>query len=133
MPELPMLARLTQDGIITRAENRKKDVGFSLAYLVAMFLFQNRRRRGDLLAGAWPHGLAAGLIFGVHILLYFWALKLTSVTVVFLLGALNPAVVGVFGWLFLNERLRPSQAFWTAMERAFCPAIGVPGGKNFTP
>ena len=41
---------------------------FSLAYLVAMFLFQNRRRRGDLLAGAWPHGLAAGLIFGVHIL-----------------------------------------------------------------
>ena len=88
---------------------------FSLAYLVAMFLFHNRRRRGDLLAGAWPHGLAAGLIFGVHILLYFWALKLTSVTVVFLLGALNPAVVGVFGWLFLNERLRPSQAFWTAM------------------
>src|SRR5262245_37453728 len=58
---------------------------FSLAYLLAAFLVQHRGVRRELLALSFRHGLLAGLVFGVHILLYFWALKLTSVTVVFLL------------------------------------------------
>jgi drug/metabolite transporter (DMT)-like permease len=68
------------------------------------------------------------MIFGVHILLYFYALKHTSVTVVFLLGALNPAVVGLFGWMFLNEHPSRPQALWTAVAIGAAIAVVVERG-----
>jgi drug/metabolite transporter (DMT)-like permease len=103
---------------------------FSLAYLAAAFLAQNRGSARASLARALRHGLTAGIVFGVHILLYFWALKLTSVTVVFLLGALNPAVVGLFGWFFLDETPSRRQAFWTAV--AIGAAVFVVVGRDAT-
>jgi len=103
---------------------------FSLGYLIAAFVAQRHRRRRALLTSAWRHGGAAGVVFAVHILLYFWALKLTSVTVVFLLGALNPAVVGIFGWLFLNERPTRQQALWIAV--AIGATVAVVVGRDVT-
>lgn len=88
---------------------------FSLVYLLLVLIVQHRGGSRELLVMSFRHGLVAGLVFGVHIMLYFWALKLTSVTVVFLLGALNPAVVALFGRLFLNESPSRRQAIWTVV------------------
>lgn len=93
----------------------------SLSYLLSTLGFSKGRGAGGSLVDARRHGIAGGLIFGFHILTYFWALKLTSVTVVFLLSAMQPAVVGVFGAILLGERLTLKQALWTAV------AIGAAG------
>src|SRR6185295_376140 len=98
---------------------------FSLGYLLAALGAQRQRQRHERLVAAARHGLLAGAIFSVHILLYFWALKLTSVTVVFLLGALNPAVVGIFGRVFLGETLSRPQALWTTVAIAAAMAVVV--------
>ena len=101
---------------------------FSLVYLVVALIVQHRGGSRELLVHSFRHGLIAGLVFGVHILLYFWSLKLTSVTVVFLLGALNPAVVGLFGWFFLDESPSRRQAVWTAV--AIGAALFVVVGRD---
>ena len=91
---------------------------FSLAYLIGALLAHQRSRSSRLLIGAAKPGLAGGVLFGFHILTYFWALKLTSVTVVFLLSSLNPAVVGMFGFFLLGEQMTRKQAGWTVLAIA---------------
>jgi drug/metabolite transporter (DMT)-like permease len=97
----------------------------SLLSLVVALWMQNRERTLPLLAGSWRLGLLGGVLFGAHTLTYFWALKLTSVAVVALLGALNPAVVGLVGFLFLGERLTLAQTSWTAVAIAGAGALVV--------
>ncbi|MGH7822002.1 MAG: EamA family transporter, partial [Candidatus Binatia bacterium] len=96
---------------------------FSLGYLATVFLLQNPRNARSLLFAAGRHGLAGGVVFGFHILCYFWALKLTSVTVVFLVGAINPAVVAIVGMAFLGERIEARRVLWTAV--AIAAAAGI--------
>lgn len=62
--------------------------------------------------------LIGGVIFAVHVLCYFSALKRTSVADVFLLSALTPALVGFAGHFFLGERLGVRFALWTALAMA---------------
>jgi drug/metabolite transporter (DMT)-like permease len=103
----------------------------SLATLGGAFLAQNRRESRRRLSVAFRHGVAGGAVFAVHILLYFEALKRTSVTVVFLLGALNPAVVGIAGvWLF-GERVTWRRAAWTAAAiGAAVVVVRAPGASG---
>jgi drug/metabolite transporter (DMT)-like permease len=105
----------------------------SLATLGGAFLAQHRRESRRRLGVAFRHGFAGGAVFAVHILLYFEALKRTSVTVVFLLGALNPAVVGIAGvWLF-GERVTWRQAAWTAVAiAAAVVVVRAPGASSLS-
>src|SRR5947207_6934642 len=74
----------------------------------------------------WP-GLSAGLIFGIEFVLIYRGLLLTSASraVVFLYAA--PFFVALGSYVFLGERLRPSQ--WGGLALSFAGvalAIGVP-------
>jgi drug/metabolite transporter (DMT)-like permease len=88
---------------------------FSLSYLLGAMAMYRVERRADRLRHALLLGLPGGCLFAIHLLFFFAALKQTSVTVVFLLSALNPALVAVAGALLLNERLTWRQAAWTAV------------------
>lgn len=89
--------------------------------------------------GAWPTrrgwcwAAAAGAAFGVHQLLFFTAIKLTTVADVSLMSALSPLFVGVVALPLFGER--PGRGFWgwTAAAIAGAAAIAVaasqaPGG-----
>jgi drug/metabolite transporter (DMT)-like permease len=47
------------------------------------------------------------------------------VTVVFLMSALDPAVVALFAWAVLGERLRSEQMFWTAVAIAAAAVLAL--------
>ncbi len=94
---------------------------FSLVYLIAALLLSTAAGRSRSLSGALLPGAVGGCLFAVHLVFFFQALKLTSVTVVFLLSSINPALVGVAGAFLLGERPTARQALWTAV------AVGAAG------
>lgn len=92
---------------------------FSFSYLgAALLLSSSARRRHRPREGAVSYGVLGGCLFAVHLVFFFQALKWTSVTVVFLLSAVNPALVGLASLLFLGERPKARQAGWSALGMA---------------
>jgi drug/metabolite transporter (DMT)-like permease len=98
---------------------------FSLAYLLGAMAVYSSAPRAGRLRNALRLGLPGGCLFAVHLFFFFAALKRTSVTIVFLLGALNPALVAVAGALLLGERLTRRQAAWmgVAIGAAACVVL----------
>lgn len=105
---------------------------FSVAYLASALLLTAGRDSKRRLRTATRSGGVGGLLFAVHLIFFFLALKLTSVTVVFLLGALNPAVVAVAGAVLFGERLSARQVVWTVVAIAAAAVVvatrDAPGG-----
>ena len=84
---------------------------------------------------AWRYSLWAGLAFAVHQLLFFSAVKVTSVADVSLMNALAPLVTAVgAAWLFGE---RPGHSFhrWSvlAIGGAIVIAVGGSGGPQGDP
>lgn len=98
---------------------------FSLAYLLTAMAAYSTAPRGERLRSALRLGLPGGCLFAIHVLFFFTALKRTSVTVVFLLGALNPALVAAAGALLLGEKVTLRQAAWmtVAIGAAACVVL----------
>jgi drug/metabolite transporter (DMT)-like permease len=62
--------------------------------------------------------LVGGVLFGVHQILYFTSLKLTSVVNVTLIGALQPALVLILAGRLFGERVTVSAVAWSVVALA---------------
>lgn len=86
-----------------------------LLWLSALLVPSMRRRLGR----EWLFGcLAGGTLFGVHQILFFNAIKLTSVANVTIIGALQPVLVLLVAGPMFGERLRRSASGWAAVALA---------------
>jgi drug/metabolite transporter (DMT)-like permease len=76
--------------------------------------------------------LVGGTLFGLHQILFFSALKLTSVATVSMIGALQPALVLAVAGPIFGERITRATVTWTAAALAGAVLVvaggtGVPG------
>jgi len=88
--------------------------------------------RTELDAGFRRASLLGGVLFGLHQILFFSALKLTSVATVSMVGALQPALVLLVAGPLFGERITRATALWTAVALAGTILVvvggaGVPG------
>ena len=81
--------------------------------LVAM-----RVARMRLTLAAFRQSLPGGLLFGVNVVMFFSALKLTSVADATLISALQPAIVFVVAGPMFGERAGAREIAWTAIALA---------------
>ncbi|MEL6890561.1 MAG: DMT family transporter [Actinomycetota bacterium] len=59
-----------------------------------------------------------GLALGLDIVLFFSAVKETSIVNATVIGSLQPILVGIIAWRFFGERIRPVDAAWSAVALA---------------
>lgn len=90
------------------------------------------RLRARLDADFWRASAVGGALFGAHQILFFSALKLTSVATVSVMGALQPALVLAVAGPMFGERVTPRIVGWTAVALAGTALVvvggaGVPG------
>jgi drug/metabolite transporter (DMT)-like permease len=78
-------------------------------------------RRPDV--HGWSWALRAGIVFGIHQLLFMSAIKLTSVVDVTLMSTLSPLVVGVLAVPMFGERTGLAFRLWSML--AIAGAVGV--------
>lgn len=78
-----------------------------------------------LLRGGWRHGWmtfksswAGGVLFGIHVLFYFSALRATTVAVVTFVAALQPALVMLVAGRWLGEKVTPAVVAWSLVSIA---------------
>jgi drug/metabolite transporter (DMT)-like permease len=83
--------------------------------------------RAELDAGFRRASLLGGTLFGLHQILFFSALKLTSVATVSMIGALQPALVLVAAGPLFGERITRTTALWTAVALAGTVLVVVGG------
>jgi drug/metabolite transporter (DMT)-like permease len=90
-------------------------------------------RRPDL--RAWRWSLWAGACFGAHQLLFFSAIKVTSVTDVSLMNVLSPVVVALVAVPLFGERPGAGFRGWSlvAMAGAAVVVLGASGGPQGNP
>lgn len=93
------------------------------------------RRRPLSLAVLW-RSLPAGLFLALDMALFFSALKLTSVAVATVVGALQPALVLLVAGRFFGERVGRRVVVWTLVSIAGVAAValgpGMPRGEHLT-
>lgn len=68
--------------------------------------------RGRILERPSMWAFVGGSLFGVHQLLFFESLKLTTVANVTIIGALQPAMVALVSYPLFGERVRAAQVIW---------------------
>ncbi len=86
-----------------------------LLWLSALAVPAMRRR----LDREWFYGcLAGGSLFGIHQILFFNAIKLTSIANVTIIGALQPVLVLLVAGPMFGETLRRSAVGWAAVALA---------------
>jgi drug/metabolite transporter (DMT)-like permease len=64
------------------------------------------------------HSMWGGLALGADIVLFFSAVKETSVVNATIIGSLQPIVVGVVAARFFGEKIRRNDAFWSLLALA---------------
>ena len=79
---------------------------------------------------SWGWVLGGGAAFGVHQLLFFSAVKATSVATVALIGTLGPVVVGLLAIRLFDER--PTRGFvgWGAVAMAGAALVALAGAQG---
>ena len=87
------------------------------AALVALFFVPAKQWRQLVAPQTWPQLLTIGLLFGLHWILYFWAIKLSNAS----LGSIGLSTysISVMGISFFLQRHRPSLAEWLMLGLAF--------------
>jgi drug/metabolite transporter (DMT)-like permease len=93
---------------------------------VVMPLAGYRVSRRDL-----REAVPGGVLFGINIVMFFSALKLTSVANATLISALQPALVLTIAGPWFGERIGPREMAWTAI--ALCGVVLVVLGSAGTP
>lgn len=101
--------------------------------VLALVHIRSSGRRPTRRAWRWP--LYGGLAFGTHQLLFFTAIKATSVVDVALMNTLGPIVVGFAAVHLFGERARPTFWLWTvvAISGAAIVALGASTGPDGDP
>lgn len=100
---------------------------FGTYFLVISLLRAARRNRLSLVA--FRKSLPGGLLLAADVVLFFTAIKLTSVVNATIIGALQPLLLTVYGVRFLGERVRRSDIILGAA--ALCAvAVIVLAGSN---
>jgi drug/metabolite transporter (DMT)-like permease len=93
-------------------------------------------RRRPLSLAVLLRSVLPGLFLAVDIALFFSALKLTSVAVATVIGALQPALVLVVAGRLFGERVGRRVVVWTAVSIGGIVAVavgpGVPRGEHLT-
>ena len=93
-------------------------------------------RRRPLSLAVMLRSVVAGLFLAADIALFFSALKLTSVAVATVIGALQPALVLVVAGRFFGERVGWRVVIWTMVSIGGIAAVavgpGVPRGEHLT-
>jgi drug/metabolite transporter (DMT)-like permease len=93
-------------------------------------------RRRPLSLAVLSRSVLAGLFLAADIALFFSALKLTSVAVATVIGALQPALVLVVAGRFFGERVGWRAAVWTVVSIGGIAAVavgpGLPRGEHLT-
>jgi drug/metabolite transporter (DMT)-like permease len=93
------------------------------------------RRRPLSLAALW-RSVLPGLFLAADIALFFSALKLTSVAVATVIGALQPALVLVVAGRLFGERVGWRVVLWTVVSIVGIAAVavgpGIPHGEHLT-
>jgi drug/metabolite transporter (DMT)-like permease len=85
----------------------------------ALWLVMLWPRLGPRLDRRWLQAsLVGGVLFGVHQILYFTSLKLTSVVNVSLIGALQPALVLLLAGRLFGERVTARAVAWSIVALA---------------
>jgi drug/metabolite transporter (DMT)-like permease len=70
----------------------------------------------------WKTVLAAGLVFGVHQIVFILATKTTSVAIVTLVGALQPLLVAVVSHRVVGEAVPRALGAWAVLA---CAGVGI--------
>jgi drug/metabolite transporter (DMT)-like permease len=93
-------------------------------------------RRRPLSLAVLLRSVVAGLFLAADIALFFSALKLTSVAVATVIGALQPALVLIVAGRFFGERVGLRVVVWTLVSIAGIAAVavgpGIPHGEHLT-
>lgn len=93
-------------------------------------------RRRPLSLAVMSRSVVAGLFLAADIALFFSALKLTSVAVATVIGALQPALVLIVAGRFFGERVGWRVVVWTLVSIVGIAAVavgpGVPRGEHLT-
>ncbi len=71
-----------------------------------------------------------GVALGADIILFFSAVKATSIVNATIIGSLQPIVVGVVAARFFGERIRPRDAAWSAVALAGAITVVVAGSGD---
>lgn len=74
--------------------------------------------------------VVGGVLFGVHQILYFTSLKLTSVVNVSLIGALQPALVLLFAGRLFGERVTARAVAWSVVALAGTMVVVLGSAHN---
>lgn len=105
-----------------------------LAAAVAVSWRTGRAARAGRVArparGAWRWPAAGGVAFGAHQLVFFSAMKATSVADVALIGTLTPVVVSLAAVRVFGERPPIRFVAWGAVAMAGAAVIAVEGGRG---
>src|SRR5437660_1656660 len=97
------------------------------AVMLVALLATGRRLTPDTLRRAAP----AGVLFGANLALFFTALKLTSVTDVLIVAALQPALTLLVAGPLFGERVTAQDWIWTGISLAGVVVVIV--GSSGTP
>lgn len=104
----------------------------SVPALVALVKLKGR----TILRGPFKWAIAGGIAFALHQVMFFEALKLTTIANVTLIGALQPAMVAIVSLPLFGERVTRTQAFWIAsaifgVSLAVFGSIGSPAWSGW--
>ncbi|MCC7077687.1 MAG: DMT family transporter [Acidimicrobiia bacterium] len=102
-------------------------IPLALAFLLSRGWKQARRT----FRATWP----GGVLFGIHVLVYFSALRTTSVAVVTFVAALQPVLVMLVAGRWLGERITPVIVAWSLVSIAGVGlvVVGSAAGGETTP
>lgn len=78
----------------------------------------------------WTLALAAGVLFGIHQLLGFSAIKMTSVVDVTLMGVIQPIVVGILAVPLFGERPGVRFRMWSLVAIAGAAVVALAGSSG---
>ncbi len=79
---------------------------------------------------SWVWVLAGGATFGLHQLLFFSAVKATSVATVALIGTLGPVVVGLLAIRLFNERPTAGFVGWGGVAMLGAALVALAGAQG---
>lgn len=98
---------------------------FGFLVMLAVVAVARRPLTLDVMRRAAP----AGVLFGINVVLFFSAVRLTTVASANLIGALQPAIVLLVAGPLFGERTSPRAVIWTAAAIAGV-AIAIVGGSG---
>lgn len=101
---------------------------FALYFVILVLWMQSRRT--PFTAKVIRNSMFGGIALGLDVAFFFSAVKLTTVANTTIIGSLQPVLVGVVAARFFGERVRASDAVWSAVALAGVFVVVIAGSSS---